>query len=325
MMIFKPIEKIYQLLVSAKNYLYEQRFINTITLNVPVVSIGNISFGGVGKTPFVIFIGNELASDYKINIITKSYKASLTEPKLVNLNLPNAPQIFGDEACLIQTKLPNCSVWSGPNKSDTAVASIVNLPSLILLDDGFSHRKLHRNFDLVLIDATQGFNDYLRESVKSLLRADAILITKANLSSSMAMRKIKNSIIAVAPHLKDCIFTSEVKTEFKIEKSNPVFVFCGLGRPETFIQDISQQGYAVIQKIYFADHFNYPKAIQENIYKQYLELKKKYKNLKLVTTEKDFIKLTVSDLKNELVIPVHTIVLDTDQKGSLIEKIRQSL
>lgn len=325
MNILKPVEKFYHLLVGTKNYFYDQHLLKSVDLKVPVISVGNLSFGGAGKTPCIIFLAKELSSEYKINIVAKSYKASLTEPKKVNLDLPNAARLFGDEACLIQSKLPNCSVWSGPKKSSTAAVSVINQPDLILIDDGFSHRKLKRNFDLVLIDATQGFNDYLRESVNSLKRAHAVLITKVNLVNRSAVTEIEKKIISVAPHLSDNIFSSRVKTEIELDKSNPLFVFCGLGRPETFIQDLSHQGFNVVHNKFYADHFDYSESEQNKIFEEYLELKKKYKNLKLVTTEKDFIKLSDRPLKNIVIVPEHRIESDTDQKEALLEKIRLSL
>lgn len=323
MKILKPIEKIYHLLVGIKNYLYDRQLIKSVNIKFPVISVGNLAFGGVGKTPCVIFIGEELSSEYKINIVTKSYKATLTEPKKVNLNLQHAAQLFGDEACLIQSKLPNCGVWSGPNKASTAAASTINQPDFILMDDGFSHRRLKRNFDLVLIDATQGFNTYQREPISSLRRAHAVLITKVNLSGHSAVTEIENKILSLAPHLAGAVFFSRVKTELELDRKFPLFVFCGLGRPDTFIQDLQRQGYNIVRTKYYPDHFNYSEAEQNNILAEYFELHQKFENMKLVTTEKDLIKLTESSLKNILFTPKHRIELDSDQKEALLEKIRQ--
>ncbi len=320
-----PVEKIYHLLVGAKNFFYDRYFLKTIKLKIPVVSVGNLSFGGVGKTPCIILLARELSLEYKVTIVTKSYKASLREPGMVNLNTAHAAETFGDEACLIQQKLPNCTVWSGPNKASSAAASIITQPNIILLDDGFSHRKLYRNFDLVLIDATQGFDNYQRESINSLKRAHAVLITKTNLSNKKAISEIERKILSVSPQLKESLFQSGVKTELKLKKTDPLFVFCGLGRPQTFIKDLEQQGYRVIHKKYYADHFFYSVVEQKKIAEEYLDLQLKYKNLKLVTTEKDFIKISENSLKENLFVPEHSIDLDSVQKEVLIEKIRQSL
>lgn len=301
------------------------RILSTVQLKIPVVSVGNLSFGGTGKTPCIIFLAEELSKTYKINIITKSYKASLTEPMRVNLECNNAVQIFGDESCLIQAKVANCAVWTGPDKASTAIASMISQPELILLDDGFSHSKLKRNFDLVLLDATQGFNSYLREPLASLKRAQAVLITKANLASEMQIEKIKRNIIFAAPRLEGSIFFAFVKTELSLGKSSPLFIFCALGRPETFALDLTRQGYKIIHRKYYADHFLYSPAEQKNLYQEYLKLQQQHKDIKLVTTEKDFVKLSDENIRAHSTVAQHRIELDTDQKEALLEKIRQFL
>lgn len=324
MKFLKPIENIYHLLVETKNHFYNLQVLRTLKLPVPVLSIGNLSFGGTGKTPCVIFLAEELSKTYKINIVTKSYKASLKEPQKVDLKLEKAAAQFGDEACLIQSKLEQCHVWSGPHKSMTAAMSLSSQPELILLDDGFSHRKLNRNFDLVLIDATVGFDVYLRESISSLKRASAILITKTNLANAAKLAEIKNTVQSRAPQLLQSFFVATVKTELNVEKSAPLYVFCGLARPETFIQDLIQQGFSVTDTKYYPDHFEYPEAEQKKIYAQYLDLQKKYKNIKLVTTEKDLIKITDMNLKSSLCLAQHKMEMESQQKGELLEKIRKS-
>lgn len=325
MRILKPVEKLYHYAVSTKSYLFDLGILKSVSVKVPVVSVGNLSFGGVGKTPCVILLAKEFSLEHKINIITKSYKAGLKEPKVVDLEIDKPFLLFGDEACLIQSKLPNCQVWSGPDKSSTAVASLINRPGLIILDDGFSHRKLKRNFDLVLIDSTRGFDDYFRESVKSLKRAHAVLITKVNLSESSIIYDLQSKLISAAPNLKNNIFLSGVVTELKLKKQSPLFVFCGLGHPESFIKDLSLQGYKVVQQKFYPDHYAYSKTEQKNIFDHFLLLKQKYTDIELVTTEKDFIKISEAALKNILKVPEHRMEIISDKKGTLFEKIRQSL
>lgn len=320
----KPIEKIYHAAVNVKNYFYDSGLAKPTRLGIPVVSIGNLSFGGVGKTPCVILLAEELSKYYQINVITKSYKAELKEPRRVDLSSIEAWKLFGDEACLIRSKLHNCNVWSGPNKSETALASLVDEPTLCLLDDGFSHRKLGRNFDLLLIDATEGLEGLLREAKSHLKRAHAVLITKINLVGSHTLSAIKEQVLELAPALENNIYFSSVKTELKVDKKDPLFVFCGLGKPETFVQDLQNQGYNIAYKKFFDDHHQYNLNEEQEIYKEFLSLQEKTKNLQLVATEKDFIKLGYSELKNAINLTQHKIEINKEQKEVLIEKIRQS-
>jgi tetraacyldisaccharide 4'-kinase len=324
MKILRPLEKIYHIGSGLKNRLYDSKIIKAVELGVPVVSVGNISFGGVGKTPCIILLANELSKYYRINIITKSYKATLQTPRLVDLSLDNAAAVFGDEACLISTKVKNSRVWSGPDKSATAQASLVDQPTLFLLDDGFSHRKLARNFDLVLIDATCGLDDLLRESKRNLNRASAVLVTKVNLVGSHSLSAIKQSVTEIAPHLEKLIYTSTVKTELQVDIKLPLFVFSGLGRPQSLIQDLQKQGYKIQNQMHFADHHSYTIEDQEKILTAFLNLKKQQPDLELVTTEKDFIKIFNPELKSLIQLTHHKIEISKEQKEVLIEKIRQS-
>ena len=320
-----PVEKLYHFLVTTKNFLYDRNFIRPVLIKFPVVSVGNISFGGSGKTPFIIFLAEELALDSKVNIVTRSYKSSLREPRTVNLLEDNAAAIYGDEACLIQKKLPGCSVWSGPNKASTAAACTINQPDVILVDDGFSHRKLQRNFDLVLIDASAGRDEYLREPSRNLKRAHAVVITKTNLVEASTVSHLEKMILGLAPNLANHIFTSEISTQLAAEKSAPLFVFCGLGKPQTFVLDLQQQGYKVIHQDFFPDHFRYSLTDQQKILDLYFEMKISQPDLRLVTTEKDYVKISLPRLQQNLTVTEHRITMAGDQKEVLLEKIRQAL
>ena len=321
----KIFEKIYHFVSGSKNVLYEKQVLQSAKLSVPVVSIGNLSFGGVGKTPCIVMLANEFKQTHQINVVCRSYKADLKTAKKVDLSQANASRTYGDEACMLQTKLPFCNVWSGPQKLDTAKASLVDKPTLILVDDGFSHRKLSRNFDLVLIDATVGFDTYLRESQHNLTRASAVLITKVNIAQKVSVDKIQEKILQLAPNLKNQIFTSSVKTVIAVDKANPIVVFCALARPETFVQDLEQQGFQILEKIIFPDHHTYTDLDQKKIFAKYLDLKNANRGLKIVTTEKDAIKLTHADLKSSAVVAEHSMYLEELVKEVLIEKIRKAL
>ncbi len=325
MKIFWPAEKVYHFFVTTKNFLYDRKLIRPVLIKFPVISVGNISFGGAGKTPFIIFLAQELAAQGKVNIVTRSYKGSLSAPSTVNLHETDAAAIYGDEACLIQKLLPGCSVWSGPNKASTAAACTINQPSVILVDDGFSHRKLQRNFDLVLIDATVGIDDYLREPSRNLKRAHAVVITKTNLVEAQTVNILEKRILGLAANLAGHIFTSEVNTRLPAKVSEPLFVFCGLGKPETFVLDLQKQGYTIAEQIYYPDHYSYSLADQQKIFDQYSKLKRSLAGLRLVTTEKDFVKITLPALKEILVVTEHRITMAAGQREVLLEKIRQAL
>lgn len=322
--ILKVSEQLYHFLSGAKNLLYDFKVLKPAELPVPVVSVGNLSFGGVGKTPCIILLAQHLSQGKKLVIVTKSYKASLKGPRKVDLNVANAAGVFGDEACLLQSRLPHVDVWSGPDKTATATAAMNSKPDVILVDDGFSHRKLKRNFDLVLLDATVGFETYMREAESNLKRATAVLITKANLTTTAKVENMTKHIVAVAPQLHGQIFISTVHTTLKSDKSDPLFVFCGLGRPDSFLQDLKRQGYNIVFKELFPDHFHYSTKDQNRIFAKYLDLKNENRNLKLVTTQKDFVKIKNADLLKTCQVAGHEMLMDSESEEVLIDKIRDS-
>ncbi|MFZ3231366.1 MAG: tetraacyldisaccharide 4'-kinase [Pseudobdellovibrio sp.] len=337
-MILKPLQFIYEFGSDFKNKLYDRNFIKKIKLNVPVVSIGNLSVGGTGKTPCVFLLAQEfikLSQYKKIVIVSRSYKASLKFPQKVDLSNKSAVLTFGDEPCLLQSLLPQCSVWSGPVKYLTAqAAEIAEKPDLILIDDGFSHRKLIRNFDIVLIDATAPMNYFqslpvgrLRESLDQLSRADAILITRANLVDINKVEKIKQLILKNNSKLKELIFESSSVTVLpdSVNKQDQLFVFCGLGHPKSFKSSLEALNYELLVFKEFQDHYMYKKSDLDQIFEDFKTLKSTHLNLKLVTTEKDLIKIKNHPILDFIHTAKNLIEINDNKKDVLIEKICQHL
>lgn len=324
MKLLYPFELLYQTVTVVKNLLYENRIFQKTNLDVPVISVGNLSFGGVGKTPCVLFIAQSLKKDFRISIVVKSYKAALKAPQAVDLKLPDAVRLFGDEACLLQQLLPECAVWAGPVKADTALACRESYPDLILIDDGFSHRRLGRDFDLVLIDSTQGLDGYMREPASSLLRADAVLITKSNLAKPESVKRLSYHIRERFSHLKDAVYSSDSVSEVPLAPGTPVYIFCGLARPDSFVTAVEKQGYLVKGKLIFSDHFQYTDEDEEKILQAYYQEKEKNQTLQMLTTLKDFVKLRSPKLREMVRVVNHKIVMSEADKEALIEKIRKS-
>jgi tetraacyldisaccharide 4'-kinase len=312
-MILKPVEIIYHWLGDLRNFLFRKNILRSRRLSLPVISVGNISFGGVGKTPFIVFLANELSRDHKITVISKSYRGSLKKPAQVE---PAQPEVFGDEACLLAQKLPQARVWAGPVKWKTAAAAQVQNDGLLLIDDGFSHRELARNFDLVLVDALAGVSGYHRERISSLGRASAILITRTNLAGADKTAKLKARLKAIVPDA--LVFTAISVSILKLQPQSEIFAFCGLGNPGAFKRDLELQGYIVRETRFFKDHHRFTEDEQ-------LRLLADRKNLKLVCTEKDFIKLTNEELKKQVHVVAHSLQMPETEKEGLLAQIRNSL
>lgn len=323
----KPVEKIYQLAGLTQNFLYRHEVLQTHRLPVPVISVGNLSFGGSGKTPAVVFLASKLAQFGKVCVVSKSYKASAKKPGRVEPHKDGTAAKYGDEARLLAQLLAEvsaCEVWSGPDKTDTARQCLDSQPAVILIDDGFSHYKLKRNFDLVLIDGTRAFQDYQREPLSSISRASAVLITKENLAPHVEIEQIKKQIQEQAPLLTDSIYLASSDISLNLPLTAPVFLFCGLARPESVVKNLKMSGFHVAESLFFSDHQIYGKAQIDLIKKRWTQFKKNDSRAALVTTQKDFTKINPLHLDNEIKVIQHKLKLSEKEGKSLVEKIRQS-
>lgn len=191
---------IYRGLTVLKNASFEAGFSESLRLPAPVVSVGNLSMGGTGKTPVVIWLSRTLARDYRRPVIvTRSYRTPLKFPQPVQLGVPSGASLFGDEAVELALKAGGL-VYTGPVKWQTALRAYEEVkPDLILLDDGFQHRRLARDFEIVLVDATDERDTLfpvgrLREDYTSLRRADAVLLTKVNWARPEFVEKLRAKI-----------------------------------------------------------------------------------------------------------------------------------
>ncbi len=337
-MILKPIQLIYDFTIYVKNKLYDYNFIKKVYLDMPIISIGNLSVGGTGKTPCVYFVATELIEKNifkKIVIVSRSYQGTLKKALRVNLNLENATAVFGDEPCMLQVKLPLCSVWAGPTKYKTAkAAAIAERPDLIIIDDGFSHRKLNRQFDLVLIDATAPLNYFqtlpigrLRESIMQLRRAHAILLTKTNLVEVDKVKNITELIIKNQPELTNSIYQAYSKLNFSNLNAqlDQLYVFCGLGNPDSFQQSLKLAGFNVVYFKKYADHYQYSQLDLDTLWSDFSKKQIENPNLKLVTTAKDLIKIKNHPLLKGIHKMDYCIEIDNLKKVEFFEKICSNL
>lgn len=337
-MILKSAQFFYDILSELKNKFYEKNMVKKIKLKTPVISIGNLSVGGTGKTPCVQYIALALlkkGSFKKICIVSRSYKALLKSPQKVELSKSKSAQFYGDESCLLQKNLPQCSVWSGPKKYQTALAAEeTENPDLIIIDDGFSHRRLDRQFDLVLIDASVPLSEFqtlpvgrLRESLSHLQRAHAILITKSNLVNDEKIKKIMDLILKQKNIAKANIYLAEGISDLNTLESqkDDLFVFCGLGKPESFKASLTKLGFLIVHFQIFSDHYSYTNKDLNQLAQAFKIAKEKNSRLKLVTTSKDLVKINSHPILDDLYAVDYHLKIADNEEGSLIEKISRTI
>lgn len=251
-----PLSGIFGAGVAVRNLLYDRGVFEQKRLEGPVVSIGNLCVGGTGKTPFTQLLGDLLLRrGVKFDVLTRGYGRSSTDIRVVDPH--GTPRDFGDEPLLIANHFAAESpdpprVIVGIDRYQAGRFAEKQFgPRLHLLDDGFQHRRLARDFDIVLLapdDADQVLlpNGRLREPLHALKRADAIVATEAvNL----------DAFPVVPPRVwrvdRDIVVPAE------ITPGKRVLAFCGIARPHRFFADLRRHGIYPVHEIIFRDHHRY--------------------------------------------------------------------
>ncbi|HME36375.1 MAG TPA: tetraacyldisaccharide 4'-kinase [Candidatus Sulfotelmatobacter sp.] len=287
-----PLSAIYGSVVGARNALYDRGVLRALRLQGAVVSVGNLSAGGSGKTPFVMLLGELLkARGIKFDVLSRGYGRKSRGVQLVDP--AGLPQEFGDEPLLIARKL-QVPVFVGEDRYDAGrFAESKFGPQLHLLDDGFQHRALARDFDIVLV-TPQDANDRLlpagrlREPLSSLRRADAVVLASG---ASAVSFPLEGKLVW---RVRRGIVTENIPPR-------PV-VFCGIARPQGFILQLRAANIEPVAEAFYRDHHAY----NEKDVRELLELKRKSEAGGFVTTEKDAVNLGgyLAALERLAVVPV---------------------
>ena len=261
-------------------------------LQGPVVSVGNLSAGGSGKTPFVILLGELLKTrGVKFDVLSRGYGRESRGVLLVDPG--GFAQQFGDEPLLIARKLEVPVIVGEDRYAAGQFAESRFGPQLHLLDDGFQHRALARDFDIVLVtpqDATDRLlpAGRLREPLRSLSRADAVVLSSGAAAESFPLER------KLVWRVRRGITPQNVPPR-------PI-VFCGIARPQSFVLQLRAANIDPVAEAFYRDHHAYT----EKDVRELLELKGRSEAGGFVTTEKDAVNLGpyLSALEPLSVVPV---------------------
>lgn len=294
---------IYRMIVYIRNILYDSSLLKQRRLSGSVISIGNISSGGTGKSPLVIEIAEELLKrKYHPAILTRGYKSSIKKNNAVLymngvlIAKKQDTKIYkhADEARMQSVKLKNVPVIVSPKRYE-ATRWFLKLTGVIrpthwILDDGFQHRQIYRDFNIVLCDAKSStLNSFslpagpMRERLSSLTRADMIILTrssnKTNIEAISKKFKLKSRLLPIIP----VFFITQIKelhTKEKIcNKQQPSLLVTSIANPQRLSDEIKSQGITIGEEIFAEDH--------SSINRELLCTKLK-ECLSVITTEKDF-------------------------------------
>ena len=303
--------------VAIRNALYDRRMLKVRRLARPVVSIGNISVGGSGKTPFVIALGEFLKQrGIEFDVLSRGYGRRSREIAVVNPR--GSPEKFGDVPLLIARKL-GVPVVVGADRYKAGIFAEKKFSSkLHLLDDGFQHRRLHRDFDIVMVPASD-LHDMLlplgrlREPRSSLQRADAVVVPS----------EMSDKDIEVARNcMKAGVSLWRARRVLEIDHgSTSAVAFCGLARPQQFFDQLREMNIAIPATVAFSDHHRYSKSDIDRL----LKTKSASGAASFITTEKDEVNLgSLAAALQPLQVARLRLVLQADAiAGTLIKTLEQ--
>jgi tetraacyldisaccharide 4'-kinase len=290
----------YLLAVRLRNFLYAKRLLKVHNVDAAVICVGNITVGGTGKTPLVVRLCNLITQNPKLKtqncrcaILTRGYKARAQENK-----------DFKDEIAVLAQSCPETEVIVNPDRLAGATEAISKLEAKILvMDDGFQHRRLARDLDIIAIDATQPFGygkllpaGLLREPVSALKRAGAVVITRCDQVTETQLSELEQILRAINPDMviaksvHALVYAkSQYNTEISIEqlKDKKVFAFCGIGNPDAFLNTVKNLGAQVVGSKIYNDHYHYTDTCLSEISEQ----AKEFGADLILTTQKDWTKV----------------------------------
>jgi len=332
----------YSIVIGMRNSLYSRGWLKIHRVKAIVISVGNVTTGGTGKTPLVIWLCNKITENSKLKaqnrqcaILTRGYKATQ--------NLKLKTQNYSDEPAILTKSCPEAKVIVNPDRVTAAAEAVSKWGAeIIIMDDGFQHRRLGRDLDIITIDAMCPFGygkllpaGLLREPIAALKRADAVVITRCNQIAEVELAELEEKLQLINPdmliarsiHSPVCV-KSINRDEISIEKlkDKEIFAFCGIGNPNSFLSTIRKLGLDLAGSNIYNDHHHYTANDISDICK-----KAGYLGADLIlTTQKDWSKICNSNLPvlNSQDIPFAYLVIElkfTGGEGKITQLIEDTL
>jgi tetraacyldisaccharide 4'-kinase len=328
---------VYRLAVSARAFLYKKNILSSLSVSCKVISIGNITVGGTGKTPTVCLLAKYFQKKgISVAVINRGYRGSRTKNLLKvsdGRKILASQDAAGDEAFMVAEKLPGVPVIAGKDRMAAAkMAADLYGARVVILDDGFQYLRLKRDADIVLVNSANAFGSgfllprgILREPLSALSRASLVLLTKAGIST-FKEEEIADRIRQYNPGAG--IFKSSFKAmrlrkakggevSFESIKNKRAAGLCSIGDPDSFFSMLSQLKLSFLEKLIFPDHHAYCDK-DYRLIKQLSE-----KSELMITTEKDIVKLDFNKIQTDklLVLEIEQAIADEKHFFEKVEKL----
>ena len=327
-LVLSPLSALYGAAVRTRLAAYERGLLRTARLPKPVISVGNITVGGTGKTPLVKWICRELAErGQKVCVLSRGYGREKASKRVVVSDgtaiLATEPEAGDEPLLLAQQLLGSAAVISDANRFAAGWWAIENLGTdTFVLDDGFQHVQLDRDLNVLIIDATDPWggghllpNGRMREAISGLARANCTVITRADRSPDI--EGLKKEIDRLTSHRP--VFNSTMQSvglrsltgaAADPELTRPFAAFCAVGNPVSFFTQLRTAGYRLVHTENFPDHHRYKQTDIDAL----VERAKSAGASALVTTAKDGVKLTPLRISLPCYVLEIEILLDNEDQ-----------
>ncbi len=304
-----PLSKTWEWVYRLRRSGFEYGFLKRHYFKVPVISVGNLTFGGTGKTPTILWLADYVAQQGLTPVVlTRGYKGGLENSsgllksgQRFRLN----PNDYGDEPLMIASKMKKGAVIVGKERAKNLTRYFPEVkPDVVLLDDGFQHLSIYRSFNIVLFDATMPFEQYrtaplgyLREGLTALKDADAIIVSRASLVTKERLADLKAFLSRHFHHgplwcemnyRTIGLFDTNDSFRFRVEElaGKDVIAVTAIASPDAFFQTLEAHGARLKDKISFPDHYFFTLEDVNEIL-----LKASRHSAMVVCSEKDMVKL----------------------------------
>lgn len=326
-----PLSWLYASALVLRNLLFDRGVLKSERAGVPVLSVGNMTVGGTGKTPLVEYIVRHLLSMGKrVGVVSRGYKRTSRGVVVVS----DGRRVFvgaaegGDEPVQIATKFREAIVVVGEKRIEAARRAVTLGAEVLVADDAFQHRQLHRECDIVVVDATRDIGSdavlpagRLREPLSGLRRADVVALSHVNAAavpeavSDAIRRYYAKATVTFRYGVRDARRAKDDgRASLDVIRRMKLFAFSGIGKHEAFVDQLQNNGFGIVGSLGFADHHPFTERDAEllGIYAKALEADG------FITTEKDVARLrSVPALMQQLdaQLPIFYIVIDVEILG----------
>jgi tetraacyldisaccharide 4'-kinase len=331
--LLSPLSFLWDFIHRLRRFFYYYGLFPQNDFQVPIISIGNLTFGGTGKTPFTLWLGSWLLENQKrVMVLTRGYKGKLENSSGIiraGRRLGFNPNEYGDEASLLARRLKNATIVVGKNRSANLDFFFESeKPDVVLLDDGHQHLKLGRDLNIVLFDSTMPFESYkvapsgyMRENFQALQDTSVVVFTRADQVDEEKIERLKEKI---NPYMsKDAIFVRmkyqasglydlgyRKKFDLSDLKDKKVIAVAGIASPGSFYKILEENGAELVEKISYPDHHYFKPTEMEDIL-----AKAAHHEAIVVTTEKDMVKMRrIVDDNRIVYLEISTSFIEGEEK-----------